>query len=169
MKAVGTRVIPQNATTISASAIATMSKLRSTMRWIGPRSGARPRHRRVESAIEDVAPFRRHRGPQPQGALRRLKRHSVDRADEGGRGDDERELLVHLAGQARQKAAGRNTDISTSVMPMIGPNSSLIAFTARFAAGHACLDMTRHALHDDDGVVHDDADREHEGEQRGAG
>ena len=31
---------------------------------------------------------------------------------------------------AGMKAAGRNTDISTSVMPMIGPNSSAIAFTA---------------------------------------
>ena len=28
------------------------------------------------------------------------------------------------------KAAGRNTDISTSVMPMIGPNSSFIAWIA---------------------------------------
>jgi hypothetical protein len=33
------------------------------------------------------------------------------------------------------KAAGRNTDISTSVMPMIGPNSSFIAWIAASLLG----------------------------------
>ena len=33
------------------------------------------------------------------------------------------------------KAAGRNTDISTRVMPMIGPNSSFMAWIAASFGG----------------------------------
>ena len=63
------------------------------------------------------------------------------------------------------KAAGRNTDISTRVMPMTGPNSSSIALIAASWARHAALDVAGHALDDHDRVVDDDADRQHDAEQ----
>ena len=55
-----------------------------------------------------------------------------------------------------------NTDISTSVMPMIGPNNSSIALIAASWPRHALLDVVRRAFDDDDGVIDDDADREHD-------
>ena len=58
-----------------------------------------------------------------------------------------------------------NTDIRTSVMPRTGPVSSSIARAAASRPGIPCLDIPRDALDDDDRVVDDDADREHDGEQ----
>ena len=63
-------------------------------------------------------------------------------------------------------AGGRNTDINTSVMPMIGPNNSRIASMLRLLWRLPALDVLRHALHHHDRVVHHDPDREHDGEQR---
>ena len=65
-----------------------------------------------------------------------------------------------------RNAAGRNTAISTSVMPMIGPSSSSMARIAASWARMPALDVVRRALDHDDGVVDDDADRQHEAEQR---
>ena len=51
----------------------------------------------VETAIEEVALFRRHRRPQPQRALRRLQRRRVDGGQQRGRRDHQRELRVDAA------------------------------------------------------------------------
>ena len=64
-----------------------------------------------------------------------------------------------------RNAAGRNTDISTSVMPMIGPNSSSMALIAASWPHMPCLDIVGRALDHHDGVVDHDADGEHDGEQ----
>ena len=64
-----------------------------------------------------------------------------------------------------RNAAGMNTDISTSVMPMIGANSSSMALDRRVVAAHALLDVVGGPLHHHDRVVHHDADRQHDGEQ----
>ena len=64
-----------------------------------------------------------------------------------------------------RKAVGRNTDISTSVMPMTGPITSSIALIVASWRRHAALDVVRHVLDDHDRVVDDDADRQHEAEQ----
>ena len=55
----------------------------------------------VEAAEEEVALLHRHRRAQPQRALRRLQRRGVDRREQRGGGDDDGELRVHPAGQAR--------------------------------------------------------------------
>ena len=62
-------------------------------------------------------------------------------------------------------AAGRNTAISTRVMPTTGPNQVVHRLDGRVVPGHALLDVFRHPLDDDDGVVDDDADRQHDAEQ----
>ncbi len=59
-----------------------------------------------------------------------------------------------------------NTDISTSVMPMIGPNNSSIALIAASCGVRPRSSVVRHAFHNDDGVVHHDADGQDDGEQR---
>ena len=64
-----------------------------------------------------------------------------------------------------RNAAGRNTDISTSVMPTIGPNSARIASLAAWRPGMPFLDIVDGALHHHDGIVHHDANRQHDREQ----
>ena len=51
-------------------------------------------------------------------------------------------------------------------MPMIGPDTSSIAFSVAVARVHAVFEVVHHRLDDDDGVVHDDADGEHQAEHR---
>ena len=65
-------------------------------------------------------------------------------------------------------ATGTNTESSTSVIAMIGPVISVIAFLVA-SAGDSCGFFLHHALDvldHDDGVVDDDADRQHHREQR---
>ena len=63
-------------------------------------------------------------------------------------------------------AQGRNTELSTSVMAMIGPVISSIALIVAVARGQALVDPALDVLHHHDGVVDDDADGQHQAEQR---
>ena len=64
------------------------------------------------------------------------------------------------------KATGMKTDARISAMLTTGPETSSIALQRRVARRHPFLDVVLHRLDDDDGVVHDEADREHEAEER---
>ena len=68
-----------------------------------------------------------------------------------------------------RKAAGTNTAISTSVMPMMGPEQLVHGLDGRVVRGEALLDVLCRALHDHDRVVDDDADGENDGEQASSG
>ena len=57
----------------------------------------------IEGAVEDVGTVIHRARLEIHRALRRFKRQRVDGADDGGRGDDQRELAKQLAGNARQK------------------------------------------------------------------
>ena len=63
-------------------------------------------------------------------------------------------------------AQGTNTALSTSAMAMTGPETSSMAWIVGVARRQAVLDVVLDRLDDDDGVVHDDADRQHQAEQR---
>ena len=92
----------------------------------------------VEAAIEEVALLGRRHGAQPQRALRRLQGHGVDGA-----------MISAVAAMTSanwryiwpdspgRKAAGTNTAISTSVMPMIGPEQLVHRLDGRHRAGSA--------------------------------
>ena len=97
--------------------------------------------RPVEPAVEPVRLAALRRRPQPQRALGRLQRQRVDRADDRGGGDDERELAEDLPGDAGKKAAGRKTAISTRVIPITGPVSSLMALMAASLGVQPLLDV----------------------------
>ena len=120
----------------------------------------------VEAAVKEVALFERRRRSQPQRALRRLQGRRVDGADEGCGGDDERKLPIELSGQSRQEGGGdehrhqhqRDADDRTYQL--------VHRLLCGLAARHALLDIARDAFDDDDRVVDDDADRQHDGEQR---
>ena len=110
---------------------------------------------------------RRHRGFSHSAHCVGFSVDGVDGADQGRRGDHQRELPVELAGDAGHEARPAGTPhISTSVMPMIGPISSPIALIAASFGVMPVLDVLRHALHHHDRVVDHDADGEHEREQR---
>ncbi len=63
-------------------------------------------------------------------------------------------------------ADGKKTDVRTSEMPRMGAVSSFIAFSAAANGSSPAFDVVLDALHDDDGVVDDDADGEHQAEER---
>ena len=63
-------------------------------------------------------------------------------------------------------AVGTNTAESTSAMPITGPEISSIALMRRVFGSHALFDVPLHRLHHDDGIVHHQADRQHQSEQR---
>ena len=62
--------------------------------------------RPVEPAVEPVRPLVPAR-PQPRRALDRLQGQRVERADDRGGGDDERELAEDLPGDAGQEGGGQ--------------------------------------------------------------
>ena len=59
-----------------------------------------------------------------------------------------------------------NTAVSTRAIAMIGPVTSSMALSGAASAGQAVLDVVLDVLHDHDGVVDDDADRQHQAEER---
>ena len=64
-----------------------------------------------------------------------------------------------------RNAAGTNTAISTSVMPMIGPEQLVHGLDRRVVRGQPVLDVFGGALDHHDRVVDDDADRQNDREQ----
>ena len=63
-------------------------------------------------------------------------------------------------------AQGTNTALSTRPMAITGPETSLHRLDRRLARRQAVLDVMLDRLDDDDRVVDDDADRQHQAEQR---
>ena len=129
--------------------------------------------RDFEIAIEGTEePVRRAlalaRRLQQQRRQRRAQRQRVDRRDRHGDGDGDRELLVQ---RARDAAHRGDRDEYRDQGKRCGDDRCrdfAHGFDGRFLRGHAFLHLLRHGLDDDDGVVHDDADGEHEPEQRQA-
>ena len=64
------------------------------------------------------------------------------------------------------KAHGTNTADSTRATAITGPDTCSIALWAACRGVRPCFDVVLHGLDDDDGVVHDDADGQHQAEQR---
>ena len=120
----------------------------------------------VEAAVEEIALLRRHRRPQPERALRRLQRRRVDGGQQRGRRDHQRELRIDAPGEAGEER-GRQEHRDQHQGDADDRREQLVHRLDRgVVAVHALLDVVRGAFHHDDGVVDDDADREHDREQR---
>ena len=63
-------------------------------------------------------------------------------------------------------AQGTNTALSTRPTAITGPDTWLMALMRGLARRQAVLDVMFHRLDDHDGVVHHDADGQHQAEQR---
>ena len=120
--------------------------------------------RPVEPAVEPVRPLVAA-GPQPRRALDRLQRERVDRADDRGGGDDERELAEDLPGDAGQEGGGHEDRDQRQGDAHHRAGELLHGLDGRFLGRHPLLDVVGAVLHDDDGVVHHDADGQDQGEQ----
>ena len=64
------------------------------------------------------------------------------------------------------KAVGRNTALSTSAIAISAPPTSSIVLCAASRGDRPCAQVALDVLDHDDGVVDDDADRQHQAEQR---
>ena len=121
----------------------------------------------VEATKEEVALLRRYRHAQPQRALRRLQCGGVDRTDQRGRRDHQRELRVHLTGEAWQEGGRYEHRHQHERDADNRPEQLVHRLDGGVVRRQAPLDMVRHAFHDHDRVVHHDADRQDDGEQSG--
>ena len=102
---------------------------------------------------------------QPQSALGRLQRQGVDGADDGGGGDHQGKLAEQLPGDARKKGGGQKYRSQHQGNAHDRPGDFLHGFDRRLLRRQALFDMKRSVFHDDDGIVHDDADRQNQREQ----
>ena len=121
---------------------------------------------RVERAEEKIALARRDGRPQPQRALGRLERGGVDGAEQRRGGDHQRELREHLAGEARDECGGQEHRHQHEGDADDRPEQLVHGLDRRLLRRQAPLDVMRRALDHHDGIVHDDADRQHDREQR---
>ena len=121
---------------------------------------------RVEAAVERVAPFGRHRRPQPHRRLRRLERHRVDGGEQRGCRDHQRELRIHAPGQAGQERRRQEHRHQNQRDADDRAEQFVHRADRRVVPAHALLDIVRGALDHHDGVVDHDADGEHDREQR---
>ena len=64
------------------------------------------------------------------------------------------------------KAVGTKTDERTRAIPITGPGELLHRFSSRVLGIQALFDVALHTFHDDDGVVHHQADGQHQPEHR---
>ncbi len=118
----------------------------------------------VEAAIEGIGAAGLR--PQPQGALGRLQRDRVDRADDSGRRDDERELAVELAHDPRKDGCRQEHAQQHQRDREDRPQQFVHRQRRGLFRLDPLLDIFGRALDHDDRVVDDDADGEDEREQR---
>jgi hypothetical protein len=133
-----------------------------------PRIGALQRPvQAIEEAEHDVAFFNRQRLTQPQRALCGLQRRRIDGAEQRGGRNHQRELRVHPSGETGQESR-RNEHRHQNERDADDRAEQLLHGLDRgVVAVHAFLDIVGGAFDHDDGVVNDNADRQHDGEQCG--
>ena len=112
----------------------------------------------VEAAIEEVAPLFGDRRAKPQCRLRRLERHRVDRTQQRGRCNHQRELRVHAAGETGQKSRRQEHRHQHQRDADDRGQQHLHGADRGVMPVHAALDVVRRSFHHDDGVIDHDAD-----------
>ncbi|MNM61741.1 hypothetical protein D3C81_730480 [compost metagenome] len=96
---------------------------------------------------------------------RRRQGQRVDRRDHRGDGDGDRELLVELTGDARQERHRHEHRTQHQRDGDDRPGHFLHRLVRSRRRRQAFLDVSFDVLHHHDGVIHHDADRQHQAEQ----
>ena len=103
---------------------------------------------------------------EQDGAQRGRKREGIERRDDGRDGDGDGELLVELAGKPADEGGGNEhgAEHQGGGDDRAGDlaHGAFGGVDGRQTEGDIALDV----FDDDDGVVHDDADGQHQAEQR---
>ena len=129
------------------------------------------RRRGVEHAVE-AAEEDAERAPRGAGGLeehggeRGRQRERAERREEHRDRDGEGELLVHLPGEAAEERDGDEHGGEDERDPDDRRRHFFHRLPRGVAGAQAVLDVVHDGLDDDDRVVHDDADGEHEAEHR---
>ena len=121
---------------------------------------------RVEPAEEEVLLAVGIVRPQPERALGRLQGRRVDGADDRRHGDDQGELAIHLARDPRHERRRQEHRHEHQRDADDRPEQLAHRVDARLLGSLAAFDVLRRALDHHDGVVHHDADGQHDGEER---
>ena len=104
--------------------------------------------------------------PQQQRGQGWAERQRVERRDDHRHGDGDGELLVELAGDAGNEGGGHEHRGQDQGDGDHRPGDLVHRLEGRVARRQPVLDVVLDRLDDDDGVVDDDADRQHQAEQR---
>ncbi len=104
-------------------------------------------------------------GLEQGSGQRRRQRQRVDRRDHRGNGDGQRELLVELPGEAGNEGGRDEHRAEHQGGGDDRPGHFLHGLTGRFHWRLAQTDVALNVLHHDDGVIHHDADGQHQAEQ----
>ena len=104
---------------------------------------------------------------EQNGRQGRAEGQRVEGRDHRRDGDRHRELAEELAGDSAEEGGTERTPrTSTRATAMTGPVTSSMALRAASRGATPLLQPAFDVLDDDDGVVHHDADRQHQPEQR---
>ena len=117
----------------------------------------RPRQRRVSVLVARL---------QQQSRQGRTERQRVERRDQRRDGDGQGKLTEELAGDAADEAHGTNTALSTKPTAMTGPDTCSIALIVACARQQSEFHVVLHRFDHDNRVIDDDADGQHQTEQR---
>ncbi len=104
--------------------------------------------------------------PEERSGQCRRQGQGVERRDHRGNGDGQRELLVELPGEAGNECRRDKHRAEHQRRGDDRPRHFLHGLTGRFLRRLAEADVALDVFHHDDGVVHHDADGQHQAEQR---
>ena len=124
----------------------------------------------VDAAVEEGAEAVREAvartlGPQQQGGERGAEGEGVEGGDEDGDAEGDGKLREHEAGDARQQDAGEDDGGEDEGGGEDGAGDFAHGGEGGFARGQAGVELGLHGFDDDDGVIDDEADGEHEAHQ----
>ena len=119
----------------------------------------------VEGAGEEIFSFGVVDGAEPEGALGGFEGGGVDAAEDGGDGDDEGELAIHLASDTGEKSGGEKDGDEDEGDADDGAEEFVHGGDGGFFGRFAVFDVFGGAFDDHDGVIDHDADGEDDGEE----
>ena len=119
----------------------------------------------VEAPVEGIGFSVGVLGAQVEGALGRFQGQGVQGADHGGGGDHQGKLAKELAGDARHKGRRQKDRDEHQGDAHNRAGQFAHGLDGRIVGGESCIDIVRGVFHNDDGVVHHDADGQNQGKQ----
>ena len=119
----------------------------------------------IEATEENVFGFFGIGLAEPKGALGGFERDGIDAAEDGGDGDDEGELAIHLADDSGEEGGGKEDRNEDERDARDGGEEFVHGSDGGIFGGLAVFDVFGGSFDDHDGVIDDDADGEDDAEK----